>query len=207
MLFRTSPAGTGGQAIEAVLTESETTFISRVAFPQLDAMRDDRTLEKLADVFWNLCLSEQQRATSLDVKAAALTGLSSLAAAVIAAASVSGARPSHALLVGRCVSIGLFVVTVLLSLHAQRVAKYGGFLDADLFDALGAHKEPVGPVPLFADADPHRCFLRELSLQRWLVYRCYCDGNDRKARRLGLAQASAALAVGSLVAALVTAFL
>jgi hypothetical protein len=113
---------TGEQRVEGVLTEDEKAFIQQTAFPQLDAVTEDRTLEKCADALWNLCLWEGQRTTTIDTKAAALTGLSSLAAAVVSASSATGAPQSTALIVARCVSITLFVVTVLLSLNVQRAS-------------------------------------------------------------------------------------
>ena len=196
---------TGEQAIDSVLTEAETTFIKSTAFPQLDAIVEEKTLEKFTDLLWNLCLWERQRANSIDTKAAALTGLSSLAAAVVSASTVAPTTPDPVLLGARCLSIVLFIGTVILSVNAQRVVKFGGFHDGDVFDALGAHRVPVGVTPPFSDGDPHRCFLREVALQRWLIYRTHSDTNDTKYRRLAVAQGSAVVAVASLLGAVVAA--
>lgn len=196
---------TGEQLIERPLTDAEQAFVSKVGFPQLDATSDNDTLKEFADVLWGLCLWEHQRAGSLDTKAAALAGLSGLAAAVVSASSIptsTSQPPDTSVVTAQCVSIILFIGAVLLSLNAQRIVRFGGFIDRDLFDALQAYKHPVGTPP-FSDADPYRCFLREISLQRWLTYRSHCDTNDKKYRRLGVAQASAALAVGSLLGAIV----
>ena len=83
----------GAQALDSVVTQGESAFITNVAFPQLDAISKSETLEKFCDVVWNLCLWEQQRTNSIDTKAAALTGLWSLAAAVVSASA--NAAPLH----------------------------------------------------------------------------------------------------------------
>jgi hypothetical protein len=171
----------------------------------LDGTTSEKALEKLAEGLWNLCLWERQRTTALDTKAAALTNLSSLAAAVIAASTVVGvsATPSSFVPLPRLIAAALFVVTVLLSLNTQRVTLLGGFLDVELFQALMCHTKPVGITPPFSDKDEYRCFLREIALQRWVVYRRNCNENDSKYRRLGLAQSSAAVAVLSLILVLI----
>ena len=92
-----------------------------------------------------------------------------------------------------------------MSINAQRATKFGGFYDKDVFEALGAYRNPVGATPPFVDADPYRCFLRETSLQRWLAYRTRCDVNDRKYKKLLLAQASAVIAVIGLLAVVMAA--
>jgi hypothetical protein len=166
---------TGAQQGTLPLTPTELAFIQNTAFPRLDATETEKSLEKLAEVLWNLCLWERQRTTSLDTKAATLTGLSSLAAAVVSASTLPGVNRAEAV---------------------------SGFFDADVFAALEAYKTPVGDMPKFHDADPYRCFLRETVLQRWLIYRNYCDSNDRKSRHLAVAQWSAAIAVASLLATL-----
>jgi hypothetical protein len=139
----------------------------------------------------------------LDTKAAALTGLSSLAAAVMAASAIPGTAPGRVLFVARCTSILLFILTVLLSIRAQSARKIGSFRDIDVFNALGAHKLPVGITPAFSDGKPYECFLRELSLQRWLVYRWRSDANDTKYERLAKAQRAAAFAVIGLLATVI----
>lgn len=199
--------GPGAQNVDLPLTALERQFIENTAFPLLDRTADERALEKLAESLWNLCLWERQRTTALDTKAAALTNLSSLAAAVVAATSVAGLSDAGQAPapIARFVSVGLFVITVLLSLNTQRVALLGGFLDIDVFEALASHASPVGGTPPFTDKDPYRCLLRETALQRWLVYRRNCDQNDAKYRRLRWAQLGAALAVVSLIPVLVRA--
>jgi hypothetical protein len=197
--------GTGEQSNEVPLTAEHEKFIRDVAFPQLDATTDAKMLERLADTFWSLCLWEQQRTTVLDTKAAALMGLSSLAAAVIAAGTIPGVAPGRLLFLARCISISLFILTVLLSIRAQSARKIGSFRDIDVFAALGAHKVPVGATPRFTDASPYECFLRELALQRWLVYRWRSDANDKKYEGLVRAQRAAAWAVVGLLVTVLTA--
>ncbi len=192
----------GSQQDTLDLTSTEKDFIANTAFPPLDASEDDKVLEKLADALWNLCLWEGQRATTLDTKAATLTGLSSLAAAVVSA-SATGQTVGDGVTIARCASIALFILTVLLALYAQRAFRQGAFFDEDVFAALQAHKVPVGEVPAFKDANPYRCFLREISLQRWLVYRKQSDANDAKFHRLLVAQYAAAVATSSLIATVI----
>lgn len=195
----------GAMADAQSLTQAESDFIDNTAFPLLDATKDEKSLEKLAEALWNLCLWERQRTTALDAKAASLTGLASLAATAVSVAStLDGTTPAFSVLVARTISIGLFIAAVILSLNAQRVVHLGGFFDEDVFEALGAYKEPVGTTP-FQDADPYRCFLRETALQRWVIFRNHSDANDRKFRRLGVAQVASGLAVLSLLGVLITA--
>ncbi len=194
----------GAQEIDS-LTPAEHDFINNTAFPVLDATDSERALEKLGDGLWNLCLWEAQRTTALDTKAAALLNLSSLATVVVAAVSALGPGVNHnrAVLIALSPSVILFIITVLLSIRAQGVARLGGFLDIDVFEALSACRKPVGSTPPFKDSDEYRCFLRETAIQRWLVYRQRCDQNDSKSRRLGAAQLSAAFAVASLLVVVV----
>lgn len=192
--------GDGAQCEVDPLSASEQEFIRGIGFESLNRPLDERALERFSEVLWNLCLWERQRTTAIETKAAALIGLSTLAAAVVSV-GFTGATPlSKAVTVFRLVSVSLFVLTVLLSLFTQRVVTLGGFSDRDVFAALAAHEKPVGTTPKFADIDPYRDFLREVALQRWCVYRTFCDGNDAKASRLAWAQLAAALAVFSLLA-------
>ncbi len=180
------------------ITCKEKKFIEKIAFPTLDKTKNDKTLEKMADGFWNLCLFERQRTAAIDAKAAALTNISSLAAAVIAASSVIGTGALDSLaIIARVVSVLLFILTVFLSLNVQQVTGLGGFSDIDVFQAVRADTEPVG-TPEFDDKDQYRCFLRETILQRWLVYSRNCNANDAKYHKLWFAQMTAGIAVGSL---------
>jgi hypothetical protein len=190
------------------VTPAEETFIRETAFGHLNRAEDERSLEKLADWLWNLCVLERQRTGSLDAKAATLTGLSSLSAAVMAlSASLANSPKTQIVLVStQGISVALFIVTVLLSLRAQALTRLGAFLDADIFEALNASNNPVGITGSFQDANPYRCFLREVSIQRWLIYKRHRDANDNKAKYLGWAQKSAAIAVASLVVVLISTF-
>jgi hypothetical protein len=179
-LFRRDADGQQGDP----LSPAERTFIQDTAFPVLDRTKEKDSLERLTDGLWQLCQWERQRTSALDAKASSLTSLSSLAAAVMAASTFIGREPDSWFLTARAISVGLFIITVLLSLNAQRVVKLGAFVDAEVFRALDACHTPVGVTPSFSDGDPYRCFLRETALQRWMVYRTHCDQNDAKYRVL-----------------------
>ena len=124
----------GEQQLDQELSKAEEAFIQRVAFPRLDAVKSNETLDTFVKALWDLCLWERQRAGGLDTKAAALAGLSSLAAAVVSASTGATEPPAQSVLLARCASIAFFIITVLLSLNAQRVVKFGGFIDRDMFD-------------------------------------------------------------------------
>ena len=187
-----------GQVIARPLSDRETNFMNSVAVPRLDGTQDEKSLEDLSLTFWNLCLWEKARADILDTKASYLLGLSSIAAAVIAVGGIAGGTNQTYLLLPSGISLGLFAITVVLSLITLRGRGYGAFNDTDVFDSLRAHLQPVGKVKPFEDKDPRRCFLRETILQRWLIYRWYGQANDSKFKWLLGAQVFAVVSVLSL---------
>lgn len=181
-----------GEKIVVPLTKDDITFIKEVASKQLDAATDVDQLKHFAETWWNLCQWEKQRADAIDGKAQMLLGLSSIATALLG----SSAKPvdlwDAAL---RLVAILLFLVTVAVCIRALRVRQYGGFLDREVFEALGAFKEPVGVTPEFTDKDPVKCYLRETALQRWFVYKGFKVASGVKAARVRHAQEFAFAAV------------
>jgi len=195
-----------GQVIDRVPSYRELEFMNSVAIPRLDETNDEKTLEDLAETFWNLCLWEKGRADILDTKASYLVGLSSITAAVVAVGGVAGADMGSTVLIAIGVSLALFAITVVLSLFALGGKKYGAFLDKDVFGSLHAHEAPIGKIKAFEDKDPRRCFIREIILQRWLIYRWHHDANDQKYNQLVHAQVSAVISVCSLLAILVVVF-
>jgi hypothetical protein len=196
-----------GQIITRVPSEQEIEFMNSVAIPMLDGTQDERSLELLFETFWNLCLWENERKRMLDAKASYLLGLSTIAAAVIAVGGGAQALMHTKLLLAGGISLGFFTLTVIASLFTLFGKKYGSFNDQDVFNSLCSHVEPVGPIKAFEDKDQRRCFMRESTLQRWLIYRWYSDGNDAKYGRLVIAQILALLSVLSLFGYLVTVLL
>ena len=197
-------SGKGSQPLARGLTSAELSFINKVAIPSMDGVKENSPLEHLADSFWALCTWENDRAKALDQKASSLMGLSSIAAAILAMAGNYSGELSSALLLARGISLVLFAFTIGTCLYALLIKQYGSFNDEDVFEALNAHKGPVGDtVPLtvpFTDMNVYRCYLRETILQRWLIYRVHCDTNDNRAKRVLLAQKLALVAVLSLLA-------
>lgn len=196
-----------GQVITRVPSKREMEFMNSVAIPMLDGTQDEKSLELLFETFWNLCLWENERKSMLDAKASYLLGLSTIAAAVIAVGGGAQALMHTKLLLAGGISLGFFTLTVVASLVALFGKKYGAFNDQDVFKSLCSHEEPVGPIKAFEDKDQRRCFLREITLQRWLIYRWYSDGNDTKYGRLVVAQILAFLSVLSLFGYLATVLL
>jgi hypothetical protein len=187
------------------MTEEERRYVIGQAFKMLDATRDDRTLSHFADDLWRLCGWERDRARTLDDKAAKILGTSGVVALAVTLGTradwLTGARleptlaPATLPLVVVMILVGavtcLFFFAALLAVIASRPVRYGGFLPEEVFEALTACDSPVGITPAFTDRDPHRCYLRELSLQRWLIYQWHCKVNDQKARWVRRAQAAA----------------
>jgi hypothetical protein len=191
------------QRIERELTAAEREFMNTDVIPKLDKTQDDRVLKDLSDTYWNLCQWEKQRADILDTKAGSLLGFASIAAAVLAAGAVGASHALDAIAIARMLSLLLFASAVALAIVALAVQQYGTFVDRDVFDATLSHEAPVGEITPFADKDPYRCYLREMTLQRWLIYRWYGEQNDEKAQWLKRAQYVALGAVLSLVIPLI----
>ncbi len=183
----------------------ERAFISKVALPRLNGIKDDRIAEKLAEDFWNLCKLEIDRLKILDSKASALLGLSSIAAAVVSVGAVGSS--SHLQTWLRCGSIALFVTTVVLCLVALIGRIYGALIDEEVFSSIDSNKVRKGRRHRFTSKKQYLCFLNETILQRWVVYRKHSVRNKSKARWLLAGQIAAVLSVLSLFGVIVVALL
>jgi len=153
------------------LDGDELEFIKAVAYPRLDLVQSDDTLKHFADVWWNLCQWEKQRADILDGKAQSLIGLASVASAVVSAAGLAVPSSGSCALFLRIGAVVAFLTTAALAIWAVRITEYGGFFDSDVFAALTISTEPAAAVPAYTDTNPFRSYLRETAIQRWLVYR------------------------------------
>ena len=184
---------------------AEQAFISKVALPRLNNIKDERIAERLAEDFWNLCQSEIERVKILDTKASALLGLSSIAAAVV---SVGVGGPSSQLQTWfRCGSIALFVTTVVLCLFALIGRIYGALMDDEVFSSIDSNKVRKGKWHRFTSKKQYLCFLSETILQRWVVYRKHSVRNESKVHWLMAGQITAVLSVLSLFGIIVVALL
>ena len=182
---------TSAQIVNSPLTKSELEFINTVAIPALNKTQDEKSLHDLSNNFWNLCQWEKGRADILDSKASYMFGISSIAAAIVTFGAVVVAK----FLVVAAVCLAAVAITLIMALIALTGKSYGSFIDKDIFDSLGAHSKAVGPIDAFTEKDPYRCYLRETILQRWLIYRSYCNNNDEKYTQLVRAQIIAVIAV------------
>jgi len=170
--------GSLGEQIKA-LSRADDRLIQQVAFPKLDATTDSEVLRHFADVWWNLCLWEKQRADVLDGKASALLGLSSIASAVVAATAVGAPA--------RLLAVILFLGAAACAVWALLARDHGGFLDQDVFGALTAATAPLGTPP-FKDADVLRSYLREIVMQRAVVYANFKLASKRRSSAVLVAQ-------------------
>ncbi|MEW5922693.1 MAG: hypothetical protein AB1746_01760 [Candidatus Zixiibacteriota bacterium] len=196
-----------GQKIRRVPSALEIEFMNEAAIPILDKTQNEESLQNLSEIFWNLCIWEKDRAEILDTKASYLLGLSSIAAAVITVGTIAQNFARSSILISIGISLGLFTITVVTSLITLLGKKYGAFNDLDIFSSLRAHINPIGQIKPFNDNDPRRCFLREITLQRWLIYKWHSDANDSKFKRLIVAQIAAVLSVISLFVCLLCVFI
>jgi hypothetical protein len=178
-----------GELLTGQISREEQAFIDDVAFKKLDAVKDDETLKHFADVWWNLCLWEKQRADVIDSKAGSLLGLASVASAVVAATGLSGS--------GRPIAVTLFLIAAAFALWALLARDHGGFLDLEVFEALTAATEPVG-TPTSSDPDPKRSYLREITLQRWLIYTGFKKVSKTRSGYVKVGQFFAVAAIASL---------
>lgn len=192
-----------GESLDVELTLEQIRFLKIVAQPKLNAVPDEDTLKHFADVWWNLCQWEKQRADVLDGKAQSLVGLASIASALIGlgAGQLTPGLPSFF----RVLAAVTFLLTVLFSVSALRVRQVAGFLDSDVFLALNATpvlKDTLG----FKDDDPFRNYLRETSMQRWFVYDSFKTASSTKAARVRRAQYLAGAAVFFVIAFMLVAY-
>jgi hypothetical protein len=172
------------------LSQTERQFIVEVAHANLNHTLDNDTLKHFADAWWNLCSWESQRASGLDSKAQGMLGLSSIAGAVVTvSAPMAG---SFAWPIGlRVAAIAGFVVTALFAILALRVRDHGGFFDQGVFEALAYPDNVVPWFPAYVDDDRFRRYLREMAIQRWLVYRRHKDASRDKVLWVERAQIAA----------------
>lgn len=182
------------------LTPAQRAFLSQVAYPNLNKSPTcDDQLKHIADVWWNLCQWEKQRADVLDGKAQSLVGLASIASAVVAVVGPTMASSANWGGAFRFLAVLAFLVTAICAVRALRIADHGGFYDIDVFNALGIHASPTDPAAS-VDKDPFRTYLREIAAQRWLVYSMYKSASAVKAEKIVVAQWWAIGALSLLVA-------
>lgn len=189
--------GKSGEPVEGTIPADDEKFLKEVAYPRLDGTTDPDVLKNFADAWWNLCQWEKQRADVLDGKAQSLVGLASIASAVVAATGpVVGVTPCITWL--RVLAVLAFLVTAVMAVMALRIAKYPGFLDADVFAAL-AINDTKNIVPKYTDLDKTKSYYRELAMQRWVIYRGFKRASESKASSVFRAQIGAIASVGLLV--------
>lgn len=188
------------------LTDYELTFLKGVAHEKLDeltdATSDVEVLKHFADVWWNLCLWEKQRADVLDGKAQALLGLASISSAVVTAAAAAMPSASG---IGWWLRIGAvlgFLVAAAFAVWSMRLRDYKGFLDTDVFGALDI-KPGADVLPKFKVTGRQVAYLRDISMQRWLVYNSFKDQSAEKATRIIIGQVVALISIVWLVLAIV----
>lgn len=198
------PPPDGGEKVANPLTSEQIEFLSDVARPNMDATQDNDTLKNFADVWWNLCQWEKQRADVLDGKAQTLIGMATIAGTVVTVAvPVIGANGPGAVL--RVASVFCFLLASVLAVGSLQVKDYGGFLDGDVFGALTIGKQPPGLLPPLKDTDPFRSYLREIVMQRWLIYSGFKKVSAQKTGRIAWAQNLVLIAVGCLLLSVVLA--
>ncbi|HEM7884022.1 hypothetical protein [Burkholderia cenocepacia] len=176
-------------------SQDQIDFLNGVAFPRLDAVKssDIDMLRHFNDAWWNLCLWEKQRADVLDGKAQSLVGLASIASALVGLSTVLPGTTQNLI---RTLAACMFLVTVILAIWALFVSEYGGFYDREVFEALAANTIPVGIAPAFTDqSSEFASYLKEMAMQRWLIYSQYKKASRKKAFRVTVAQLSAGVAV------------
>lgn len=162
-------------------------FLGTHVYEGLNATQDPVVLEHFANVWWELCGWERQRAADIDTKATGLFGLASVATAVVA---IGDAIPVWA----RLVAALLFLVSAVASLAALFVRDHGGFYDADVFGATHPGPTP-GIDKQYTDESPKLMYLRELAIQRWAVYDRHKQASEKKASIVLAAQVAAVVAL------------
>jgi len=182
-----------GEKIVVGLDPQDRAFLTSIAHPELDKVTSLEQLKHFADVWWNLCQWEKQRADAINSKAQMLLGLSGVATALL---GTSGLPPTLEGLF-RAFAIALFLFTVLLSVWASRIRQHAGFAEQDVFEALSCHETPVPNTPAFQDGKPFECYLRETCIQRWFIYRKFKKASASKTGQIQLAQYSACAAIAA----------
>ena len=179
-----------GEPVGVEYTAEEKRFLVEVAHANLESVESDDKLKHFADVWWNLCNWEGTRAGVLDGKAQGLLALASIASAVVTVTASLGSETSSIDYL-RAAGLFMFVLAAALAVFALRVSDHGGFLDRGVFEALGYTGEADDWFPAFSDKDPFRLYLREISMQRWAVYRAFKDASNKKAAWIKWAQYAA----------------
>src|ERR1700761_2408151 len=82
-----------GEEVVGGLSDAQIRFLTDKAHPRLDAAISVDQLKHFADVWWNLCQWEKQRADVLDGKAQSLVGLASIASALVGLSGVTAGSP------------------------------------------------------------------------------------------------------------------
>jgi len=183
------------EAVSPLSFEQEK-FLKEQAYPGLSTTKNPELLKHIAEVWWNLCNWEKQRADILDTKAQGLLGLSSIAGTVVSIAATSFAsNPVSKTFLGAAVLA--LLTTAILTLVALRIAKYGGFLEKDIFGAVLLFTEPDPAVQY--DAEQYNVYLRDIAVQRWLVYDSYKKASAKKAEQVDNAQVAAIIAICFLI--------
>ncbi len=180
----------------------ERRFLVEVAHSSLNKITTTDTLKHFCDVWWNLCSWESTRAGILDGKAQGLLTLASIVGAVVTVSAVFGGD-QVAGAYWRAAAIFFFIVAAGAAVWALRVVDHGGFNDRGVFEALTYDGAAVEWFPEFEDKDAFRLYLREVSMQRWAVYRRFKDASREKARRVTIAQNIALFAAVLLAASVV----
>lgn len=179
-----------GEPLGPDYSAEERQFLVEVAHANLNKTSSPDTLKHFSDVWWNLCGWEATRAGVLDGKAQGLLTLASIVGAVV---TVSAAFGGDQVAGGywRAAAIFAFILAAAAAVWALRVADHGGFNDKGVFEALAYDGAAVDWFPAFDDKDTFRLYLREISMQRWAVYRRFKNASRQKAKRVAVAQYTA----------------
>jgi hypothetical protein len=182
------PTNTTTEATKA-LDAAETGFLREVAAPRLESVTNAELLKHFADVWWNLCLWEKQRADAIDTKASGILGLASVASAIVAVGGTATQTSAS-----RVVGAILFLVSAALALFALRVRDYTGFADGQVFKALDSAKA-AAQAPTEANDPALIAYLQQVVMQRWLVYKGYKEASNDRAKWVYSAQVAAGAAI------------
>lgn len=169
---------------------AETAFLRELAAPRLESVTNVELLKHFADVWWNLCLWEKQRADAIDTKASGILGLASVASAIVAVGGGSTSQTSASRVAGAI----LFLASAALALFALRVRDYTGFADGQVFKALDSANAAT-QAPTDANDPALIAYLQQVVMQRWLVYKGYKQTSNDRAKWVYSAQVAAGVAI------------
>lgn len=194
----------GNEAKVKRLSDAQLFFLNTTAYDNLNNTKNTEMLKHFADTWWNLCLWEKQRADVLDGKAQMLLGILGLGSPVIALLGTSGkSYPTGSLWLLISAAV-LILLGAILAMLAIRISNYGGFLDRDVFGALTVAYTRPANMQAFRDTDPYRAYLRDVSMQRWLICNTYKIASHEKANKIHAAQLTAFLGICLLLFAVVS---